>query len=660
MKYRKTIIACTVAMVLSGSTSVLAEKAPFEDQIPIEAMPMIEQVPSGFFVDVPMDTNMTVLLVRVYDNRGDLVLDIRSEGEPVMLLATDLLDGEYRFQIKTLYKLETPVGQGAGFEDEVSRRNTGSFTISDGTLYEDSLRDREEASVLDQAINQAGFVASAVMDILIPSAQAQDITISDPTPALSYDDDSTTGPDWAIAGDADSGDLRFRDLLGLNNQTVIDINGEDGVTSNENSMVIDSDGDIHMLDGVLFLGKSKGTLSLGWDTNVADIALSNGSPKVLFHDESDTSEGRLVLNSPLFRIQTRVSDVAAWTTPLAIDVAAPTDSMLIHADGDIQLGQGFYLDSKTTNAFLHLGGNAPGETQFQITGTSPKIFMLKPGAGGVELNGGPVFQINADTDGNGVMDNWNLFRIEIDAPQNSMVIGSTGNIGLGTVLPAESLHIVDSDGTARILVEETNTTAAPRTLFQLKNKGNTKFGVLNTEFGVEWAFANPGTAFRLSRQGSGVVEMEIFNNGNVKIAGALTENSDVNAKTAIMDINPEEILGLVSELPVSQWEYKDARGETHIGPMAQDFYAAFGLGASETGISTIDTAGVALVAIQALVDRNKALETALANKTEALEIAIEELQSADQAKHERVDQLEQMVMQLMQAQENTRVLTSLR
>jgi len=39
-------------------------------------------------------------------------------------------------------------------------------------------------------------------------------------------------------------------------------------------------------------------------------------------------------------------------------------------------------------------------------------------------------------------------------------------------------------------------------------------------------------------------------------------------------------------LPVSKWEYKDALGESHIGPMAQDFYAAFGLGAEPRPIQS--------------------------------------------------------------------------
>jgi hypothetical protein len=246
------------------------------------------------------------------------------------------------------------------------------------------------------------------------------------------------------------------------------------------------------------------------------------------------------------------------------------------------------------------------------------------------------------------------FRIRPGAPTSSIHIADTGDVGIGTASPAASLHVRRTDGTAQALIEDTNATVAPRTLFQLKNSGNTKFGVLNTDAGVEWAFANPGTGFRLSRQGSGVVEMEIFNNGNMTISGNLTQLSDVNSKTAITKVDSDEILHLVAQLPVTRWEYKDSRGEAHIGPMAQDFYAAFGLGGTELGISTIDTAGVALVAIQALIEKN-----------EALELAIKELQSVNRtliasqyAKLGKVDQLEEMVIQLMTAQENSRVLTS--
>ena len=196
----------------------------------------------------------------------------------------------------------------------------------------------------------------------------------------------------------------------------------------------------------------------------------------------------------------------------------------------------------------------------------------------------------------------------LDTSAQALYVTPSGDVGVGTDAPVSSFEVTRDDGTAQILVTETNAEIAARTLFKISNPGNTKFGVNNSDASVEWSFANPGTGFRFSRQNSGVVEMEIFNNGDVKIAGLLTEESDVNAKTAITDIDLDEILELVTALPVTKWEYKDARGEAHIGPMAQDFYSSFGLGKSNTSIATLDTAGVALVAIKALANKNAILE----------------------------------------------------
>ena len=45
-----------------------------------------------------------------------------------------------------------------------------------------------------------------------------------------------------------------------------------------------------------------------------------------------------------------------------------------------------------------------------------------------------------------------------------------------------------------------------------------------------------------------------------------------------------------------------------IGPVAQDFYAAFGVGHGERHIATVDADGVALAAIQALKKENDTLK----------------------------------------------------
>jgi hypothetical protein len=57
----------------------------------------------------------------------------------------------------------------------------------------------------------------------------------------------------------------------------------------------------------------------------------------------------------------------------------------------------------------------------------------------------------------------------------------------------------------------------------------------------------------------------------------------------------------VANLPVSSWNYKSEPASIrHIGPMAQDFRAAFAVGKDEKTIHAADANGVALAAIQGL------------------------------------------------------------
>lgn len=80
--------------------------------------------------------------------------------------------------------------------------------------------------------------------------------------------------------------------------------------------------------------------------------------------------------------------------------------------------------------------------------------------------------------------------------------------------------------------------------------------------------------------------------------------SDRRVKTSIEPVNPREVLERVASLPISTWSYiSDPSGVRHMGPMAQDFHASFGLGASNLCIPTVDASGVALASIQALNER---------------------------------------------------------
>jgi hypothetical protein len=72
-------------------------------------------------------------------------------------------------------------------------------------------------------------------------------------------------------------------------------------------------------------------------------------------------------------------------------------------------------------------------------------------------------------------------------------------------------------------------------------------------------------------------------------------------KADVAPVDETTILSLLAELPISTWSYVGQNPSvTHIGPMAQDFHAAFSLGEDDRYISSVDADGVALAAIQAL------------------------------------------------------------
>ncbi len=96
-------------------------------------------------------------------------------------------------------------------------------------------------------------------------------------------------------------------------------------------------------------------------------------------------------------------------------------------------------------------------------------------------------------------------------------------------------------------------------------------------------------------------------------AGAWASVSDSNKKENFGAINSEDILNKISTMPITYWNYKSQdKSIRHIGPMAQDFFAAFHLdGQSDTTINSLDIDGINMAAIQALKKRTDELKDAL-------------------------------------------------
>lgn len=121
---------------------------------------------------------------------------------------------------------------------------------------------------------------------------------------------------------------------------------------------------------------------------------------------------------------------------------------------------------------------------------------------------------------------------------------------------------------------------------------------------------------------------DVTNGGNCMTCCELFP-SDRNIKANFEPVEGNDVLERLATIPITRWNYKaDGPDIKHIGPMAQDFHAAFGLGSTDKAISVVDASGIALAAIQSL---NR--------KVEALAAESAELRQENRALRARIEQL---------------------
>jgi len=106
--------------------------------------------------------------------------------------------------------------------------------------------------------------------------------------------------------------------------------------------------------------------------------------------------------------------------------------------------------------------------------------------------------------------------------------------------------------------------------------------------------------------------------------GAWNTLSDKTKKENYQKIDKQKVLDKLIALPMEKWNYTAQNDKIkHIGPYAQDFNKAYGLGDGKLTISTIDSDGIAFASIQALAERNKQLN----QKNKLLESKLSNLES---------------------------------
>jgi hypothetical protein len=278
-----------------------------------------------------------------------------------------------------------------------------------------------------------------------------------------------------------------------------------------------------------------------------------------------------------------------------VEANAPSNALYVDDGGRVGLG------TSTPSVEMHI-----------IDGDTPAVRLAQDGSSGFQpqswdLAGNETSFFIRDVSNGSTLP----FRIRPSSSTNTLTIGSNG-VGVNKLDPSVDLEVVGNaliNGTgADLVIEDTTGSSGSRRLLTLTNEGTVNFRFSNTGVGGEnWDFQNKSNGFFISDSGSGVDDFVLESGGDLTIAGNLTELSSRHAKENLELLDTQDVLERVMSLPINSWNYiHDDANERHAGVMAQDFYAAFEFGKDENHISTMDTAGVALASIQAVVKQKDA------------------------------------------------------
>ena len=231
-------------------------------------------------------------------------------------------------------------------------------------------------------------------------------------------------------------------------------------------------------------------------------------------------------------------------------------------------------------------------------------------------------QAQAVHNGSFVWADYSAYAPFTSTSSNQFLIRATGGVGIGTTAPDNPLTVVSVGGTSGgvganpEVVGRFRQSGAGTTAISIDaNSGQDAALYLAENGSAAWDIRHsPGVAHELDilyrGPGGPLAAFQLRTNGYLRIAGYLTQGSDRNLKQDFVPVDSREILQHLVSLPITSWTYR-SEGVPHMGPMAQDFYAAFGLGGDDKHIATIDADGVALAAIQGLNQKLDDLQTAL-------------------------------------------------
>lgn len=355
------------------------------------------------------------------------------------------------------------------------------------------------------------------------------------------------------------------------------------------------------------------------------IRLKENNTRIRFYDTSvsasfPTNDWQLTANDSTNGGVNHFSidDIDSGRTPFRVEAGAR--NYALYVDGKGRLG---------------LGTNTPLVEMHEVSGNTPSLRLEQDASEGYTPQ---VWDVGANEANFFLRDLTNSgqlpFRVTAGAPSSSLDIDGSGNVGMGTNSPLAFLHIKRSVGAgvdpltgAGIRIETSPSSAETSLGLVVTNNGPVANAFQDEDAGEIWTETIGAGNYMIEEAGAGATALTLAANGNMTIGGVLSEGSSRHIKHGFQDVDQEKVLASVMALQISRWKYRtDEAGTEHMGPMAEDFHAAFGLGQDAKHLAAIDASGVALASVQALNQRLEQQNRSLADKNAQLTKRIDKLE----------------------------------
>jgi hypothetical protein len=397
--------------------------------------------------------------------------------------------------------------------------------------------------------------------------------------------------------------------------------------------------------------KRQGGVVLAGPVTVAGVAVDDGhfATPVDFGSASLTSEGWV-------DVRVRPAGFGDFTalddrSPVAPEGTCPGAWSL---DGNAGIPSGSYLGT-ADNTEVYIKANGSTAAKFYPNG-GVGLAYSDPVNGDHSTAIG--FHAGTQFHGSTVIGGDDAFAAGIrDSAGNQLILGTSAGVGINTSISGDGTPLRDEltiavspslPGSNADFTLQTGTSgytgfhmeAEPGGYFALhglyNNGGTLDYSQLlriNYSHGFGGYFALNGSTYSgpltIGDPGAG------FGNGAyVTTGGVWTNASSRTFKDSFANVDVGAVLEKLVALPVQTWVYTASRAEgQHMGPVAEDFAATFGLGNDDKHITTVDESGVAFAAIQGLNRKVETDNASLRRENADLRGALERLS-------ERLDKLE--------------------